>query len=212
MVKTILTIITIFSILFPTCIKKEFEGIITYKITVSSPQNKKMKNQIQQMIGNKMLLYYKNGKILRKYNGNNLDFVLYNPDEKREYTAIVNKDTIYFNRTDIEASKFTGVKYGKETKRILNQTCDFLIFSTDKSVTKYWYSQELYVDASKHKGNIALHYDKLYKASNSLPLRYINEMKGFSIIYEAVKVEHKVLSDAIFQLSGRPLKENIVIK
>jgi hypothetical protein len=193
--------------IYSQTLKKEFEGIVTYKTTIVLKKKGADVEYFYQEFGKVTRYYYKAGKFKWATDGN-LEYEIYNPAiSPLVLDKVRSADTLY--GTDISRSPDT-VTSVKKTKNltILNIPCRSAIFTvSDGNNSRINLLRTIYypTDTLQYAKTYWDHYKAsgqgfIARYTNAIPLRMelASEVLPYSIIYEATKLEWKELADSEF--------------
>jgi GLPGLI family protein len=179
---------------------QDFEGVITYKITVSGPS---MSDNIKAMMPKSMILIIKGDKSRMEMSmGTGKTVGIADADSKTAITLMDmmgQKIAIKMNNDDIikEMGNTTNisVETTNETKEILGYTCKkAIIISMDGST-------ELTTYFTDELGTKDINFDNpLFRNINGVMLEYEMPNQMFTMHYEAVSVEKKNVDESEFTI------------
>lgn len=182
---------------------QDFQGKISYVCSYYSKTKGINDLQWANMLGNRLLYYYKNGNYKTTTNGSLVEWSLYINKDNTIYNKLANSDTIYWeNAAIIKNLNDTVVQVIVKRKalNILGYMCDEVTACTSTGEHKYYYSSRFRVDPKlflKHNaGNMAA----LTKLTKSLPLKMIVEYPQFTLECFAIDVKPLPLTDDVFKL------------
>ena len=200
--KIILVFVLITNLLF--CQKKEFEGIINYKLVVKNPMPELMSDSLWTARVGKTTsnhkYYYKGSNYKNVIDKKKLQ--IYKPKSNEIYNYTIEKDTVFTNILNASKSidSLKSIEKSDEIETILGYKCQKLIFKSKLAETTYYYSSELNIPAVNY---INHHYGNWYeylKETNSLPLKIIVRNKFLYMEMTAINLELKNLSIDEFKL------------
>jgi hypothetical protein len=196
--------------------KKEFEGIIRYKLTTLSKTQNVTSTFLQEIYGDTMTMFIKDGNYRMSYNGIDVQDIYYLTKENEEYTIRKNSDTLYFSPCDIENRPLISSESIDDEILVLNRKCRKIIntigaikdenWGVAKNI--YWYDPELYINPEHFKDRKISYVNLYYDKAHSPWLKYEFEGAVFNLDYTAIQVEEKVLSQNLFDLPKLPRKRN----
>lgn len=223
-----LLILSLFAVLFTACNSpskpftgKEFEGVITYKLTYQNYTD----TSYTRYYGDTMRAYYQQGKLLEVYNSKingGLKKTLIIPEDKKGYMSINGSDTLqYFDITQSSAvagtkSTLTTFETHDTTAVFMGHTCKVIktIFLHDAGDVRYLeyrtfvYSPDaLHMNAAHFKDYEYMAFNRTMAQSNAYYLyceqtfQHVGTMK-----YTAVKIESKKLDNSIFNFDHTKVK------
>ena len=194
--------------------KKEFEGIILYKVIAESKTKNISTANLQKLYGDTMVMFIKSGKYKMSYSGLRVKDILYLSETNNEYTIFHNIDTLYVSSCANDPRPLTSFKESDEEEWILNRKCKKIvtIVGTDEDDTwgsvqnSYWYDPEIYLDPAPYMNRKISHVHLYYEAAKSPWLKYKFEGTSFNLSYTAISLEVKTLKKSLFELPDFPSK------
>lgn len=183
-----------------------FEGVVTYEISYQPYSDRFQEKDLQESIGSKMMLSFKDGNLKKEYFSSNgaLLYVRYlHVKEKKAYSTSPGSDTIYW----IDLTK-------NDSKTIFSRIADTTILSQQtigietKTTTisndfpnqvfqvsgNYFYSTELRVDPNWYQNCIEGNYDEIIQIGKGIQLLMINNGVFWTQKMTAVKIEKRDVS------------------
>jgi hypothetical protein len=198
--------------------RPEFEGIITYKITIL-PKDKSLDvKELQRTYGKESLYYFKAGKFKWVPNDTRrLEYEMFNPAISP--TSIIAKyrsnDTLFHRDMSKIPDSVTSVKKLKGME-ILNIECSSAVFTVTNQLrstsifrTVYYPKDTLVYSSTYFKMFKAMGQNFIARYTNAIPLRIEMDRTGqpFSIVYEATEVSWVSIPDKEFEVDNRlPVK------
>jgi hypothetical protein len=207
----------LFILLFPfaTCTHaKEFEGVITYNISVEVINKAFKEKKIVKGSGTIAQFYFKKGKH-RWADDTKMEFQVYNSQDDPEdivYKMRKNDTLFYILVVDLghSISKITtlpqtticGVKCAAAQFSIINDNDDLIA-----KRTLYYPVDSLQYDKPYYSKYNYLSEDSITMYCGSIPLRLELEYpRAYKLSFEAIKIEWKALDDALFVMDRRAPK------
>lgn len=194
--------------------KKEFEGIILYKVVAESKTKNISTANLQKLYGDTMVMSIKSGKYKMSYSGLRVKDILYLSGPNNEYTIFHNIDTLYVSSCANDPRPLSGFEESAEGELILNRKCKKIVLKlgTDEddawgsAQNSYWYDPEIYLDPTPYKNRKISHVHLYYETAKSPWLKYKFEGSSFNLSYTAISLEEKTLKESLFQLPDYPSK------
>jgi len=209
--KSIITFLSIFIFAISSCQKKntknnknEFEGKITYEVSVVSKTNNISTQNLQKLYGTKMIKYFKNGNFKMSYNGEDINTVYFIRNENKEYDYINSIDTLFITPYNEEKRTLLNSKFDNSEKIILDRKCNLLIHELEDTKNFYWYDPSLYINPENYKNSKFSFTDIYFEQAKSPWLKYIYAGKNITITYTAIQITEEKLDDTIFNLPDLP--------
>ena len=183
---------------------KEFEGKITYEISVVSKTNAISTQNLQKLYGTKMTKYFKKGNFKMSYNGEDIKTIYFIKDENKEYDYRNGIDTLFVTSYSDENRKLINSTFDKSEKTILNRKCKLLIHELENTKNYYWYDSSLYIDPENYKDSKFSFTDIYFRQAKAPWLKYKYDGKNITINYTAIQISEEKLDDNIFYLPNLP--------
>ena len=197
---------------------KEFEGVITYKTTITLKEKGLDIDKLYKLFGKERKYYFKAGKYKWVPQDVKLEFEIFNPTFSG--SVIINKfnlnDTLFYVDMSNKGDTVASVKKGKKAT-VLNIPCNVATFrvtnensNSDLFRTIYYPIDSLAYANSYYDKFKAMGQNYIARYTNALPLRMEMDRKEqpFVIIYEATNIEWKSIPDKEFQVDGTlPVKK-----
>lgn len=187
--------------------KKNFEGVITYTISVTSNRPTPYLDSMKADLGDTMKIYFKGDKYRLVYLGPELELVtIYKNATGKQYAFGNKNDTLYIDDATAAYPGLESYRYLDDTLIITGKKCkSFEIVLSDGHTLIRYYSPELYIDPRMYNNHNFMYTNLLYSKCKSPYLKSISIGKVFNIVYEAVRIEEKSLPDSLFEYpEGRP--------
>jgi len=184
--------------------KNEFEGKITYEVSVVSKTNNISTQNLQKLYGTRMIKYFKNGNFKMSYNGEDINTVYFIKNENREYDYINSIDTLFITPYNEEKRKLLNSKFDNSEKIILNRKCKLLIHEMENTKNYYWYDPSLYINPQNYKHSKFSFTDIYFKQAKAPWLKYKYDGENITINYTAIEISEEKLDDSIFSLPNLP--------
>jgi hypothetical protein len=200
-------ILSIYSTEKTTHNKTEFEGIITYKISVESKMNDVSSKELQEHYGTTMIKYFKDGNFKMKYNGKDINTIYFIKNDNKEYDYRNGIDTLFVTPYYYEKRKLIQSVFDKTETKILNRKCKLLIHKIENTSNYYWYDPSLYINPKNFEKSVFSFTNIYFKQTKSPWLKYKYDGKNLSITYTAIKISNEKLDKSIFTLPSFP-KDN----
>lgn len=188
---------------------KEFEGVITYKTTITPLVDNIDVEQLYNAFGRGREYYFRQGKFKWQPSNVKLEYEIWNPDNSSN--CLIDKfhanDTLYY--TEVDQIKDTVIDIrALETKRILGIDCKGFAFSVQTKADASIFKRIIYyaLDSLPVKP-YCLNFKAMgqnvvanHKLAIPLRLELISDDIPFTIIYEATNIQWKSLSDKEFAI------------
>lgn len=184
--------------------KKEFEGKITYEISVVSKTNTISTQDLQKLYGTRMTKYFKKGNFKMSYNGEDIKTIYFIKNENKEYDYRNGIDTLFVTPYNDESRKLINSKFDKSEKIILNRKCKLLIHELENTKNYYWYDPSLYINPENYKDSKFSFTDIYFEQAEAPWLKYKYDGENIIINYTAIQISEEKLDDNIFYLPDLP--------
>ncbi len=184
--------------------KKEFEGKITYEVSVVSKTNAISTQDLQKLYGTRMTKYFKEGNFKMSYNGENIKTIYFIKNENKEFDYKNGIDTLFVTPYSDENRKLINSKFDKSEKIILNRKCKLLIHELENTKNYYWYDPSLYINPQYYKDSKFSFTNIYFEQAKALWLKYKYDGENIVINYTAIKISEEKLDDNIFYLPDLP--------
>jgi PBP1b-binding outer membrane lipoprotein LpoB len=184
--------------------KKEFEGIIKYTTKLESKTSRITTDKLQQLYGDTMIVYIKNGNYKMTYNGVDVKDIYYLNNKNNQYTYRKGIDTLFVTDCNKENRKLISSEFRKEKENIINRQCKALINNLGDTKNNYWFDTSIYVNPEHFKSHKFGYVNMYYQKANSPWLKYLYEGKNFNLTHTAVEIREIPLNDKVFELPNLP--------
>lgn len=184
--------------------KEEFEGKITYEISVVSKTNAISTQDLQKLYGTRMTKYFKEGNFKMSYNGEGIKTIYFIKHENKEFDYKNGIDTLFVTPYNDENRKLINSKFDNSEKIILNRKCKLLIHELENTKNYYWYAPSLYINPENYKDSKFSFTDIYFKQAKAPWLKYKYDGENIVINYTAIKISEEKLDDNIFYLPDLP--------
>jgi hypothetical protein len=184
--------------------KKEFEGKITYEISVVSKTNAISTQDLQKLYGTRMTKYFKDGNFKMSYNGKDIKTIYFIKNENKEFDYRDGIDTLFVTPYNDENRKLINSKFDKSEKIILNRKCKLLIHELENTKNYYWYDPSLYINPENYKDSKFSFTDVYFEQTKAPWLKYKYDGENIIINYTAILISEEKLNDNIFYLPNLP--------
>ncbi|PIF33591.1 hypothetical protein CLU81_4211 [Flavobacterium sp. 9] len=184
--------------------KNEFEGKITYEVSVVSKTNNISTENLQKIYGTRMTKYFKNGNFKMSYNGEDINTIYFIKNDNKEYDYRNGIDTLFVTPYNEETRKLITSKFDNSEKIILNRKCKLLIHEMENTKNYYWYDSSLYINPENYKDSKFSFTDIYFKQTKAPWLKYKYEGENFTTTYTAIEISEEKLDDSIFSLPNFP--------
>ncbi|MBC7425970.1 MAG: hypothetical protein H7321_05495 [Bacteroidia bacterium] len=196
--------------------KESFEGIITYKISVTGfSGDSAYDKDISKRFGKEMKFYItKNGnnKTVYKDAGKmGYEYSIYNQKENKAYVKLVSFDTLISTDCSKNTLKFYD-ENNVSNETINNVICKGFYMTGIDSLAKrkvtltYFYPEKNeFIDPLFYQKYKIYFYDKVIAKIKGPYYKMIMDTGEYQVTYELVNIEKKQLDKSIFDLSGIPV-------
>ena len=185
---------------------KEFIGTITYSITAISKNPRILSESLTKRVGHKLVISIKNGNYRMTYDGGDIQKVYYLKSTNTEYSLRKEIDSLFMLSFDKEDRLLKGSTILDSTAVVCGRKCNILINELEDIRSIYYYDPALYLNPENYKNDKFGYANKYYEKAKSPWLKYEYQGKNLILIYTAIKVEEKELSDSTFELPKLPMK------
>lgn len=199
------------SLISITTYAQNFEGTITYKVEAYNPMpdmvtEEQWQELIKEQFGQRGYMIqkysYKQDKYLSSIDaGMHHGFQAYNPKDKLLYSWQANSDTATTVNSKKYLDEFVSITPKDTVATIMNISCQAIIVKSKMgSMTVYYNSDYLKMDANLYKGHLYGHWEQILKHTGCLPLKV--ETQGFmtKIVQTATEFKQESISDDRFTI------------
>jgi hypothetical protein len=213
--KNILLILVLNTILLSSCAQTKnqetFEGIITYKISVTTKTDNINYNEYQiQKYGDKLKVYItKDGSFKREFltsGQKGFVFFTYNALTNTCYTKWRNIDTIYSSICSINSLSFKEEK-DLTNETILGQSCKGYYISGIEpksnqivSLSYFYPTENQYINPTLYKNYNDFFYNKVMEKIQAPFYKLKMDMGKYIVNFEIEKIENEVINSDIIEL------------
>jgi len=181
--------------------QNSFEGVITYSIQATSTNEKISNEDLEKIYGNEMKASYKNGFTKTEKEKGNGEWEVYVSSENKQYLRMRNseKTTVYDGADETrKLASFDDqpsdlVVLGKKTRLLTIQY-------EDRSVSKYWYSPDIYIDPKQFKELKFAFLNKYWEVARAPYLKHERIHPTYKVVYLAQLMEVKQISIETFSV------------
>ncbi|KQX15812.1 hypothetical protein [Flavobacterium sp. Root420] len=184
--------------------KNEFEGKITYEISVVSKTNNISTEDLQKIYGTRMTKYFKEGNFKMSYNGEDIKTIYFIKNDNKEYDYRNGIDTLFVTPYNNESRQLINSKFEKSEKIILNRKCKLLIHELEDTKNSYWYDPSLYINPENYKDSKFSFTDLYFEQAKAPWLKYKYDGKNIAITYTAIQISEEKLDNNTFHLPDLP--------
>ena len=184
--------------------KKEFEGKITYEISVISKTNEITTEELQKIYGTKMTKYFKGGNFKMEYNGEDIQEIYYLQKENSEFDIRKGIDSLFVTSYETENRKLQKSIFEKSEIIILNKKCNLLIHETENIKNFYWYNHSLFINPENYKESKFGFTNIYYEQTSSAWLKFKFQGENIEINYTAISIEEEKVDNSKFNLPQLP--------
>ncbi len=201
-------LLKIFFFLFTIAVSSQtnFEGVIRYNLRFQDKTGDMSDEEAVQFMGNKQTYYIKGNKYKSAMNGM-LKVTQYYTGRDTLYNQMMGVNGLLYNDAKQKTEEVISANIKKNQVNVAGYSCDLLEIRTDGGTTLYYYNDAVKVNPEDYKNHeYGLWYFCLKKTGGALPLKLISDVSDIKLSIEAITVEKKKLSDAIFEIpKGLPI-------
>ncbi len=183
-----------------TSYAQNFEGTIVYQNIYKSKLPGVPDAQFSAMMGTTQEYSIKDGNYRSSMSGTLVKWQLYVNKDNKLYTKMANMSSILWNDGATNTDSILSSQINKNALEILGQMCDELILTCNSGVQKFYFSNNLKVDAARYAKHKFVNWNEVLAKTNSIPLKIIMTTPQFSIESTAIEIIPKKLDDSLFQL------------
>ncbi len=187
--------------------KKDFEGRITYKVSVSS-KTKNYGDDFYKLLfaanGDKLVVDIRNGNMKQT-----LGFyeAWYIGKSKRCYIKFRHIDTLYFREYSSDTSRVTDVVKSDSGSLIVGFPCKSITLKKSSSSVLFLYTDALQLNTEYEKDNTVDNLNVLIREIGTAIWLYSKrDYLGASITDSCLRIDQKAVDDHIFDLPALPQK------
>jgi len=186
--------------------QKEFEGIITYKVTVKSKKpefdDKYWKNIMGS--GDIMTINIKQGNYLRQ---SGIVSEYYSSKEEKVYIKFNGIDTLFYRNYSSDTSSVINISKTNDTKKIMGYDCKSIVIKTSAVTNKYYYAPQLYANPIYNKNNKIGRFDAFINETSSVWLSEMSDYGAFTTENICTNIDQKPVDESNFKLPDLPRVE-----
>ncbi len=203
-------LIIVLAILYLSAIKskKDFEGIIKFKIEYRDKTGKTSNEQVKQIMGNEQVYYLKKDKYKSELNGF-LNMKLFYNGNDTVFLKIKHQDKLIYRLVNEEPDKkILSHKYTDITETIAGIKCKLLKVTTNKGTIDYYYSDEVRIDPKYYENHKFGLWSSLMKLTNGgISIKSISDFHDSYESIELISLQRKKLDDTIFERPNLPIEK-----
>lgn len=192
-----------------------FEGEIKYKVTIDT-KSKDIDPKLLIEYDNRIWQYYfKNGNFKWILPSKFWSSYLYIQKENRIFYIPKQTDIAIWQNVRSVSDSMLEIKILKGEINILNISCKQIVFkskylSNNKIRERtYFYPKKIKINAKLFVNYRNNNLDEIYKRTNALPLKIIDDFGDFKITYQAIEINPKYLEPNIFTIDKKFKLEEI---
>ncbi|MBA6378972.1 MULTISPECIES: hypothetical protein [unclassified Colwellia] len=180
--------------------KKSFEGVITYSISAISLNKSVSDSEVQNIYGYEMKTYYKEGFTKIEKSNDNV-WEVYISKENKQYVRFRNSNKVEtFDGSD-ETRTLASIKIKSSDLTILGYKTQLLTIQyQDGSISKYWYSSDIYVEPEQFKKLKFAFLNKYWEKAQSPYLKHERISDVSKVVYLATNVKEQAISNEKFRV------------
>jgi hypothetical protein len=195
--------------------KKNFEGVVTYKILYDN-------NDDTALYGDTMRMYYSNGNFIKEYNGESpkgLKREMFISSINKYYMNIGNSDSFYNYDITKNVNTLVNSKHTQNDTAILGYSCDKVEFTQLHPnpnfyiYNSYYYSDKvLRIDPKYFEAWNYGSFNKFINEAGSFYLKFQTSIQYYgkkdlvTKIFEAVRIEEKKIDPQIFIIDSSKIE------
>ncbi|HSU28464.1 MAG TPA: energy transducer TonB [Chitinophagaceae bacterium] len=185
---------------------KDFEGVLTFKVQVTSKLPNFTDFLMARMLAtsNRLTVYVKHGNYMRRSTACDEYYIT---SKQRVYMKFKSLDTLYYLDYNSDTSILQSVRKLDEVKMVAGHSCKVILITNSESSHKLYYDTSLYQDPFYDRYNTIGSYNVYAKETSSIWLADYQEGKNYILQYECVKVESKPVEESVFDLPALPIKK-----
>ncbi len=197
----------IFSLLFVAAKdKREFEGKIYYATTVLSKTEDFPTAALQDVYGDSMTLYYKNGNYKMVFNGKEVKEIYYLKEKNMQYTVRVGVDTLFYSLCENEFRTIVSSTYTANAGKVMKRKCNMIVNDLGDSKNYYWFDPAVYVNPANFSKHVFGYVNMYFEKAQAYWLKYKYEGVFFDLTHTATKIKKIKIEDQTFELPKFPEK------
>ncbi len=202
-------LLLIFSLVSTQAYGQFFEGKIVYTNTYKSKLPNLTDQQLTTMMGTTQEYFIKGGNYKSVAPGALIQWQLYSNKDNKLYTKMGNSTAVLWNDGAENKDELVKAELNRGVIKVLGHTCDELILTTKLGVQKYYFSNELKVDATLYEQHNYFNWNEYLALAKALPLKMYIEHPHFVLEGVAVEIKPMALDDKLFELpAGVKLEKN----
>jgi hypothetical protein len=178
-----------------------FEGAITYSISVTSLVEGIPDAELQKNYGHHQTVFYKEGYTKVELNNGDDVWEVYISKENKQYVNFPgSKKVEVFDGTD-ETRTLASIKDEPSDLTVMGyRTRRLTIEYEDGSVSKYWYSSDIYIDPMQFQNLKFAFLNKYWEKAQSPYLRHERVTDVTKVVYLATNIQEKSLPNEMFDV------------
>jgi TonB family protein len=188
--------------------KKDFEGRIAYKVTVSSNSKDadyKFLKLLYAANGDKQVTAIKNGMIKQSLG---LYEAWYIGKSKRLYLKFRNIDTLFYRDYSDDTSKVAGIVKSDSSTTIQGYPCKSILLKKENSTALFLYTDALQYNTEFEKDNTLENMDVLIREIGTGMWLYSRTVYPWvSVTDSCLRVDQSAVEDQLFDLPAIPQKK-----
>ncbi len=181
--------------------KESFEGVITYSITATSLTDKVSSSRVQEIYGNIMKIYYKTGFKKIEMASHEDAWEVYSSEKNKQYIRLPNSSEVEVADGSKEARVLASLNDEPSDLVILGKNTRLLTIKyKDGSISKYWYSPDIYIAPEQFKNLNFAYQNKYWEVAQSPYLKHVRISNVTKVVYVAEEIDEKKLDYSEFRV------------
>jgi hypothetical protein len=140
-------------------------------------------------------------------NGQAVTMQLYDYKTNRLYNKTTGSDTLSWVDAATNDDPVVSFETKKNAGTVLGHPCDAIIIKTKTGTTAVYYDPKYTLDSRIYANHQYANWAFYLSKGGGLPLKYVIEYKGFSIITVATEIKPVKLGDDYFTIPAAPLQK-----
>ena len=191
--------VTLFSL--SSIAKESFEGVITYSIKATSLTDKVSSSRVQEIYGNIMKVYYKMGFKKVEMASHEDAWEVYSSEKNKQYIRLPNSNEVEVADGSKETRVLASFNDEPSDLVVLGKNTRLLTIKyKDGSISKYWYSPDIYIDPEQFKNLNFAYQNKYWEVAQSPYLKHVRISNVTKVVYVAEEIDEKKLDYSEFRV------------
>lgn len=187
---------------------REFCGKITYTVILESKCPLLDTHKLQEMYGNTMVMYIKNGAYKMVYNGTAVKEVLYLGEQNKQFFVMDQSDSLLW-RTCRKIKHADLRTYSRRMQsNVLDRNCDAFSIENDWSTTTYLFDPHMKLNPRYFRDHGFDYFNTYLRHARAPYLKCVYDGPDYKKTLIATEIEETDLSDDIFTVNDMPLVSN----